>query len=67
VKAENLERIHQGPFLIMGYSANYALWVHENLTNKHKAGTGALWFEKALRKHRDNIVKIVRDNAKIKR
>jgi hypothetical protein len=69
--ALKLSQTYDGPFLIMGYSANYALWVHEMIgvkeENWSRKGSNAKWFEAALKKQRDNIVKIIRDNAKIKR
>ena len=54
-------------FLMMGYSANYALYVHENFKGNFKrTGSGPRWFESAFKNSQQKIVQIVRDNAKIK-
>ena len=53
--------------LMMGYTANYALWVHENIGAKFKRpGSGPKWFEAAIKRNANNIVNIVKDNAKVK-
>jgi len=53
--------------LIMGYSANYAVWVHEMLesTNWTRPGSGPKWFERNLKRNKDIILKIIGENAKI--
>jgi len=71
--------------LTLGFSANYAVFVHENVgadfvtprwryDKKRKKrkywytpreGAGAKFFESALKNNKDNILKIIRDNAKI--
>ena len=66
-------------FLMMGYSANYALFVHENLEmhdpsnpywvrrkKQWKVGSGPKWFESAVKNNTSRIVQIVKDNAQIK-
>lgn len=69
-KAESLSKANDGPFLIMGYSVDYALWVHENIgadfTKHGNPKADAKWFQAALEKHRDNIVEIVASNARIR-
>jgi len=66
----------KSPFLIMGYSANYAMYVHENLgvvgykTKDHprgwsRKGSGPKWFEAALRKHTGSIRDIMVKNIKM--
>jgi len=68
-KAEALSKVYKGPFLIMGYSANYALWVHEMLDPgiKWKAEkSGPKWFEAALKKHKNNLIKVVAGGGRIK-
>lgn len=71
-KATYLSNRYSGPFVIMGYSANYALWVHEMIgenkeINWSRPKSGARWFEIAVNKHKDTLIQIVRDTAKIKR
>lgn len=60
----------KGKFLIMGYSANYALWVHEmteaNFQVKKGRSPGAKWFETAFKRNSAKILKIIKDNAEIK-
>ena len=62
----------KSPFLIMGYSANYAMYVHELLGTKSgkevhwkRKGSGPKWFEIALRKHSGAIKDIMVQNVKI--
>jgi hypothetical protein len=55
-------------FLIMGYSANYALYVHEMLgVTFQRPGAGPKWFEASVTRNSKKIVEIVRDNAQIGR
>ena len=63
-------------FIMMGYTANYAVYVHEMVgANFKRKGKGKSkgkdatykWLQRAFVKHKDNIVVIVRDNARIKR
>lgn len=67
----------KGKFLMMGYSANYALFVHEMVganfnpeKRKGKAirreGAGAKWFEEAFKRNSGKIIQIIKDNAQIK-
>ena len=66
-RAEALSKVYSGPFLIMGYSVDYAMWVHEMVGAKFKTeGTDAKWFQAALNKHQDSIVEIVASNARIR-
>lgn len=54
-------------FLMMGYSANYALWVHEMIgANFKRPSAGPKWFESAVKNNSQRIVKIIKDNAQIK-
>jgi len=43
----------------VGYSANYALYVHENLTARHDPGKQAKFLEQPLREKMDRIGAIV--------
>lgn len=54
-------------FLMMGYSANYALWVHEMMgANFKRPSAGPKWLESAVKNNSQMIVKIIKDNAQIK-
>jgi hypothetical protein len=73
MKCWYLSARYKGPFLIMGYSANYAMYVHEmvgTVSGKdihwNRPGSGPKWFEYAIRKHLQagNIKRIVIANAK---
>jgi len=57
------------PTLIMGYSANYAMPVHEMVGKEfHRKDkvAGPKWLETAVKRNADKIVRIVADNARIK-
>jgi len=62
------------PVLIMGYSANYALWVHEAIDAqfsgrakkpKGRPGSGAKWFEFALNRNTPQMLTILGKEMKI--
>ena len=64
-----------GPGLLMGFTANYAAWVHEMGEKEKKDGTdinwnrpgsGAKFLEAALYRNKDEIIKTIRDNAAVK-
>jgi hypothetical protein len=66
----------KGKFIIIGYTVNYAMYVHENLgmhdpanpywkDRKWREGSGPKWFEAAIKKKASRILEIIRDNAKI--
>jgi hypothetical protein len=66
-KAKSLATMYKGPFVVAGYSANYALWVHEMLgANFQRKGAGAKWFEIAIKTKQAEILKIIQSTAKIK-
>jgi len=52
---------------IGGYSANYAVYVHENIgaVNWKRAGSGPKWLEWAFKRNTDKILLIIADNAKV--
>jgi len=64
----------QGPALMMGFSANYAMWVHEmvgaNFRQPKKGAVrgspGAKFFESALKQNKALILETIRNNAYIK-
>ena len=61
------------PVLIIGFSANYALWVHEMTgdinwnTPKGGAQPGAKFLQKALKRNKKKILVVIRENAYIKK
>ena len=54
--------------VVFGYSANYALYVHEMLgaINWSRPNSGAKWFEYAIKRNVDRILAIIAGNVKIK-
>lgn len=61
----------RGPVVILGYSANYALFVHEMQlrfpgVKWKRENSGGKWLEAAFKTNRDRIIDIVRKNATIK-
>jgi hypothetical protein len=59
-------------FLMMGYSVNYAGFVHEMINrgkpiNWSRDGSGPQWFQRAIDRRKNDILKIIADNVKIKR
>jgi hypothetical protein len=61
----------KGPIVIMGYSANYALFVHE-MELAHpgvewkREGSGGKWLEAAFKRNRNKIIDTVKKNATVK-
>lgn len=61
------------PLLIMGFSANYAFWVHSmygpspsgNPINWNRKGSGPEFFEKHLTKERLAVLKIIKKEASL--
>ncbi len=47
------------PAVMVGYVANYALFVHENLESKHKPGKIAKFLEKPARENRKRYARIM--------
>ena len=45
--------------VIVSYGANYALWVHEQVQNRHAPGKSAKFLEKPLREKRGRMAAIV--------
>lgn len=59
-------RTLQGPVGEIGYTAYYAPWVHEIDKNYRKTGTSWKFLEKALKRNKKKVLKIIRDEAYIK-
>jgi len=56
--------------LIMGFSANYAVFVHEMLgktkkINWSRPGSGPKFFEASLKRNEQQVLETIRDNAQI--
>jgi hypothetical protein len=57
------------PVLIMGFTANYAAWVHEMIgknINWSKEGSGPKFFQRAIEDKRDSILATIKREAQIK-
>jgi len=72
-RAMSNAKSNDGPVVIMGYSAFYALYVHEMHGTESgkeihwtRKGSGPSWFYKALIKQEPNMLKIIADNVKMK-
>ncbi len=56
----------KNPIVVFGFSANYAVWVHENIGAKFKRpGTGAKFLEAAVSRNTNEILKVITESAKI--
>lgn len=56
-----------------GFHADYAVYVHEMLASKtgnpinwSRPGSGPKFFQSALRRNKDKILQIIKENAKVK-
>jgi hypothetical protein len=56
-----------GPAVICGFSANYAVYVHEMIGAVHwtRPGSGPKFFQSALRRNQDKILQIIWEKAKV--
>ena len=57
------------PFLTMGFSQNYAVYVHEMIGANVKwkrPGSGPKFFQAAFRRNKDRILEVIREEAQIK-
>jgi hypothetical protein len=52
--------------VFVGYTAAYAVYVHEMLDNKHKMGKIAKFLELPMRSNRENLLKIIGGGGKLK-
>jgi len=52
-----------GPGVLMGFTAAYAVYVHENMeATFNRPGSGAKFFEAALLRNKREIVRIIKDS-----
>lgn len=51
----------RGPSVVMGFSANYAIYLHEDLTRKNykRPGSGPKFLEEAVKRNTSEILAIV--------
>lgn len=57
---------HRGPAIELGFSANYALYVHEMMGARFKRpGAGAKFLEEALKRNANEIVRIIAEEAQV--
>lgn len=52
------------PSVIVGYTANYALQVHENIEARHASGKQAKYLEQPARENRRELARIVQTDLK---
>jgi len=65
-RAKSLAASTGYPVLYMGFTANYAFWVHENVGAKFsRPGSGAKFFESALKTNKAAILEEIRKNVKL--
>lgn len=66
---QGLENAGKRKFLMLGYSANYAGFIHEMIgaVNFTREGSGIKWLETHIKKNTKKIVDIVKENATIKK
>jgi len=58
--------VKKEPALLMGFTANYAFYVHEATHKEFKRPeSGAKFLESALKANYNNILKIIREEAKV--
>ena len=56
----------KNPIVVFGFSANYAMWVHENVGAKfNRPGSGAKFFEAAIERNKNEMIKVIAEYAKI--
>ena len=54
------------PVVVMGFTANYAMWTHELIGRKYqRQGAGPRYFQASIRRNMPAMLKVIRDTAKI--
>ena len=62
----DLRKHREGYEMRLGFTANYAWYVHENVgANFKRPGAGAKFFEAALKRNTDKILEIIRREARV--
>lgn len=55
-----------GPMVVLGFSAYYAAFVHENIgANFQRPGAGAKFFQAAIRRNEKEMLRIIAEEARI--
>lgn len=49
--------------IVVGYTAGYAIYVHELIHSQHKEGKQAKYLEEPARIHRDTLLKIIGEHV----
>lgn len=66
-KAKGMAKSEPKPLLVMGFSAYYAPYVHENMEAKfQRPGAGPKFLEAALKNNKDIILKTIKESARIR-
>jgi hypothetical protein len=56
----------QQPNIIMGYTANYAMAIHEKVgATFQRPGAGAKWLESSIKRNSKQILKVIQEEVKI--
>lgn len=64
--AQSMKVVSEGPFLLFGYSAYYAVEVHEAVEkNFRREGSGALFLQTAIDNNQHEILRLISKEAKI--
>lgn len=52
--------------VMFGYTANYAMWVHEMMdANFSQENSGPKWFQESIDRNHNKILKIIRENSTV--
>jgi len=66
-EARALVQTVKDPLLAMGFSANYAIHVHENIgASFQRPGAGAKFFESSLQRNTDAVLREIASNTQIR-
>jgi len=66
-EAKALAQTIKDPVVMMGFSANYAMWVHENIgASFQRPGSGAKFFESSMKRNTDAVLQVIAKNAQIR-
>ncbi len=56
------------PVLFLGFSANYAVYIHEMYgAHFQRPGAGAGFFVASIKRNKEKILKAIKENAKVKK
>lgn len=61
--ATPLKGVH--PLIVMGFTANYAVEVHESNKSYKRPGSGYLFFEKAIEHNYEKIIQAIKNETRI--